>query len=73
MSWKVEGGRGFQQVVESGKAILGQGTGVSKGTGSGELRAQMENSGSSGSEGKAEHRVEHRGVQEALNLGLNPH
>lgn len=32
-------------MVESGKAISGQGTGVSQGTGSGKVRAQ-ENSGS---------------------------
>lgn len=52
---KVEGRRGFQQVVESGKPTLGRGTGVSGATGSGKLRNQMENTRSGGSKEKAEH------------------
>lgn len=34
--WKAEGSRRFQQVVESGKAIVGQGTGPRQATEAGE-------------------------------------
>lgn len=62
-------------MVESGKAISGQGTGVSQGTGSGKVRAQ-ENSRSVRWEREGR-TLQSRGqwgeAQEAPSLGLNPH
>lgn len=70
----MEGGgrRGFQQVVKSGKAVLGQGTDLSKGTEAGKCRAQLENGASGGSTGEGR-TLQWAEVQEALNLALNPH
>lgn len=63
-------------MVKSGKAVLGQGTDLSKGTEAGKCRAQLENGASGGSTGEGR-TLQSRGpwaeVQEALNLALNPH
>lgn len=42
--WKAEGSRRFQQVVGSGKAIVGQGTGPRQATEAAEPGAQVEKS-----------------------------